>query len=300
MSHLHDTAVVVLGGTSGIGAATAQLLAQEGAAVVIAGRRVPEGESLAGRLGPRASFIACDVLVESEVRELMVQARDRFGRIDGLVNCAGDAGAAGEVASMDLGAVERTLAVHLGGTLVAMKHVAPIMLERGSGSIVNVASIGGRAAGWTGMAYAAAKAAVIQATRCAAIELGEQGVRANSVSPGPILTGIFGKGAGLDPAAADLRARELEPVFSAALASWQPLRRVGIPNDVAAACAWLVSERSCFVNGHDLVVDGGISAGRPVSVSAGERRAMAVVLRGGRETAPAGAGRSAAPAGGDA
>ena len=300
MSHIQDRAVVVLGGTSGIGAATAKLLAEDGAAVVIAGRRVAEGESLAERLGPRASFAACDVLVESEVRELMARARDRFGRIDGLVNCAGDAGAAGGVASVDLGGVERTLAVHLGGTLAAMKHVAPIMLEQRSGSIVNVASIGGRAAGWTGVAYAAAKAAVIQATRCAAIELGEQGVRANSVSPGPILTGIFGKGAGLDPAVADLRARELEPLFSAALASWQPLRHAGIPDDVATACAWLLSDGSCFVNGHDLVVDGGISAGRPVSVSVAERRAMAVVLLGGQETAPAGSGRGAAPAGGEA
>jgi NAD(P)-dependent dehydrogenase (short-subunit alcohol dehydrogenase family) len=159
-----------------------------------------------------------------------------------------------------------------------MKHVAPIMLEQGSGSIVNVASIGGRAAGWTGIAYSAAKAAVIHATRCAAIELGEQGVRANSVSPGPILTGIFGKGAGLDPAVADRRAPELEPLFTRALAGWQPLKRAGVPDDVAPACLWLVSDASRFVNGHDLVVDGGITAGRPVSVSIAERTQMAEVL----------------------
>lgn len=270
--------VVVLGGTSGIGAATAELLAKEGASVVIAGRRMHEGQALAERLGRRASFIACDVLVEPEVKALMAQARERLDRIDGLVNCAGDAGAPGGVSSVDLQHVERTLAVHLAGTLAAMKHVAPIMLEQGSGSVVNVASIGGRIAGWTGIAYSAAKAAVIQATRCAAVELGEQGLRTNSVSPGPILTGIFGKGAGLDSAAADREARALEPVFTSALASWQPLRGAGLPDDVAPACVWLVSDASRFVNGLDLVVDGGISAGRPVSVSMAERTQMAEVL----------------------
>jgi NAD(P)-dependent dehydrogenase (short-subunit alcohol dehydrogenase family) len=283
MSSVHEKAVVVLGATSGIGAATAELLAREGAAVVIAGRRAREGESLAERLGADASFMVCDVLVEEQVQALIARARDRLGRIDGLINCAGDAGAVGGVASLDLSAVQRTLAVHLGGTLVAMKHVAPIMLEQGSGSIVNVASIGGSRAGWTGVAYSTAKAAVIHATRCAAIELGEQGVRANSVSPGPILTGIFGKGAGLEPALADERANELEPLFTAALANWQPLRGAGVPDDVAPACAWLVSDASRFVNGHDLVVDGGICAGRPVSVFAAERSRMAAVLLGANE-----------------
>jgi NAD(P)-dependent dehydrogenase (short-subunit alcohol dehydrogenase family) len=302
MGSVEGKAVVVLGATSGIGAATAELLVQEGAAVVLAGRRAPEGEALAQRLGPSARFIACDVRDESAIAALIATARSRLERIDALVNCAGDAGALGGVASLALEGVERTLAVHLVGTLAAMKHVAPVMLEQGSGSIVNVASIGARIAGWTGVAYSAAKAGVIQATRSAAVELGEHGVRANSVSPGPILTGIFGKGAGLDPAVADRHAPELEPLFSSALRSWQPLRRAGVPGDVAPACAWLVSDASGFVNGLDLIVDGGISAGRPVSVSLSERKRMAEVLLasdnsdGEREAArrqPVRAGRSA-------
>jgi NAD(P)-dependent dehydrogenase (short-subunit alcohol dehydrogenase family) len=276
-------AVVVLGATSGIGAATAQLLVNEGATVVLAGRRIEGGQALASQLGAQASFVSCDVLDESNVAELMRTAQERLGRIDGLVNSAGDAGASGGIASVDRRQLERTLAVHLGGTVTAIKHVAPIMLDQGSGSIVNVASIGGRIAGWTGVAYAAAKAAVIQATRSAAIELGEQGVRVNSVSPGPVLTGIFGKAAGLDPIVADRRASELEPVFTAALASWQALRRAARPEDVAPACAWLLSDAAGFVNGQDLAVDGGISAGRPVSVSLSERGQMAQVLLGARQ-----------------
>jgi NAD(P)-dependent dehydrogenase (short-subunit alcohol dehydrogenase family) len=283
MGLVEQTVAVVIGGTSGIGARTAELLADEGACVLIAGRRRAEGEALAQRLGSPAAFVSCDVLVESDLENLVALARERFGRIDALINCAGDAAPTGGIADVDLGRFQRTLAVHLGGTIAAMKHVAPVMLEQGSGSIVNVASIGGRFAGWTGLGYAAAKAAVIQVTRCAAVELGERGVRANSISPGPILTGIFGKGAGVDPAEADARAGDLEPLFRSALEQWQPLRRAGTPDDVAPAAVWLASDASRFVNGHDLIVDGGISAGRPLSVSIAERAQMAPILLAARE-----------------
>jgi NAD(P)-dependent dehydrogenase (short-subunit alcohol dehydrogenase family) len=278
MGLVEEKVAVVIGGTSGIGAATAELLAGEGASVVIAGRRRPEGEALAERCGPNATFIACDVLIENDIERLVSDARKRFDRIDALVNCAGDAAPTGAVADVDLHRLNRTIAVHLGGVIAATKHVAPLMLEQGSGSIVNVASIGGRLGGWTGLGYAAAKAAVIQVTRSAAVELGERGVRANSVSPGPVLTGIFAKGAGIDPARADERARDLEPLFRSALAPWQPLRRAATPDDIAPAVVWLASDASGFVNGHDLVVDGGISAGRPISIQVAERQQMAPIL----------------------
>lgn len=274
---------VVVGGTSGIGARSAELLVLEGATVVIAGRRRAEGDALAERLGPPAMFASCDVLVESDLQQLMKVARERFGRIDALINCAGDPAPTGSVADLDLERFNRTLAVHLGGVVAGMKHVAPVMLEQESGSIVNIASIGGRLAGWTGLGYAAAKAAVIQVTRCAAVELGERGVRANSISPGPILTGIFAKGAGVDPARADQRAGDLEPLFKSALELWQPLRHAGTPDDVAPAAVWLASDASGFVNGHDLLVDGGISAGRPISVQVAERSQMAQILLAARD-----------------
>jgi NAD(P)-dependent dehydrogenase (short-subunit alcohol dehydrogenase family) len=282
MGVVDNKAVVVLGATSGIGAATAELMAREGADVVLAGRRVHEGEALAERLRAGTSFIVCDVLIESQVEALIAGAHHRLGRLDGLVNCAGEGGVTTAIADVDLDGLKRTLAAHVGGALAAMKHVAPIMIEQQSGSIVNVASIAGRIAGWTGIAYASAKAAVIQATRCAAIELGEHGVRANTVSPGPILTGIFGKTAGLDPAHADRHAGELEPAFREALTNWQSLMRVGVPDDVAPAIVWLISNAAAFVNGHDLIVDGGISAGRPAAISRAERARMADVLASGQ------------------
>lgn len=228
MGMLTGKITVITGGTSGIGAAAARLFAAEGATVVIAGRRKDEGDRLAAELslvaaeGATAEFVRTDVCAEADVQALTGHVTDRFGRLDCLVNNAGTGGTPGGVAAVEMNLFWQTLAVNLGGVVLGMKHAAPVMIEQGSGSIVNVASIGGRFAGWSRLDYSAAKAAVIQLTRWAATELGEHGVRVNSVSPGPVVTGLFGKGAGLDPAEADRTAAALEPLFAGRLASWQP------------------------------------------------------------------------------
>jgi NAD(P)-dependent dehydrogenase (short-subunit alcohol dehydrogenase family) len=281
MGVLDAKVTVIVGGTSGIGAATARAFVAEGARVVIAGRREEPGEKLAAELGPVACFVRTDVTVESDVEAVIAQAVERFGRLDCLVNSAGGGGSPAGVAAVDLARLQATLAVHVGGVVAAMKHAAPVMVTQGSGSIINVASIGGQLAGWTFLDYSAAKAAVLQLTRCAAVELAEQGVRVNSISPGPILTGIFAKGAGIDHAEADRSADTLEPVFAARLDMWQPIRRAGRPADVAAAAVWLGSDASGFLTGQDLAVDGGITAGRPAAVSAADRAELAKVILGG-------------------
>jgi NAD(P)-dependent dehydrogenase (short-subunit alcohol dehydrogenase family) len=263
MGVLDGKVAVITGGTSGIGARTAELFACAGARVVIAGRRAAEGQAQAAKLGPGAEFVRADVSAEADVAALVTGAAERHGRLDCLVNCAGEGGSPGGIATLDLDRLQRTLAIHLGGVAAGMKYAAPVMAAQRSGSIVNVASIGGHIAGWTFLDYSAAKAAIIQLTRCAAAELGAHGVRVNSVSPGPILTGIFGKGAGLDPAQADQDAARLEPVFTARLEAYQPIRRAGVPADVAAAVLWLASDASSFITGQDLAIDGGILAGRP-------------------------------------
>jgi len=270
MGVLENHVNVVVGGTSGIGARIAELSAAQGATVVIAGRRTKEGWELARRLGPASSFVAADVTRESEVAAVIAHAVDRHGRIDSLINSAGVTGFAGSIAAVEFDEFFRMMAVHAGGVLAGMKHAAPVMIEQRSGSIVNIASIGGRLAGWTGHAYAASKAAVIQLTRSAAVELGEHGVRVNSVSPGAVATGVFAKSAGLEPALADRTAGSLQPAFAALLRQWQPIRGTATPDDIAPAAIWLASDAARFVNGHDLVVDGGISAGRPISVALSE------------------------------
>jgi NAD(P)-dependent dehydrogenase (short-subunit alcohol dehydrogenase family) len=248
------------------------LFAAEGAEVVIAGRRHEEGEQLARTLG--ASFFSTDVTVESDVEALIAHAVARFGRLDVMVNNAGAAGGGGGVTDVDLDRFQQTFALHVGGVLLGMKYAARAMLDHEAGSIINIASINGRLAGWASLDYSSAKASVIHLTRCAAVELGEHGIRVNSISPGPILTGIFGKGAGMDPGQADRAAPALESAFLQALEAHQPIRRAGISAYVAPAALWLASDASSFVTGQDLAVDGGISAGRPAAVAIAERATL--------------------------
>jgi NAD(P)-dependent dehydrogenase (short-subunit alcohol dehydrogenase family) len=279
MGELEDKVAVIAGGTSGIGARAAELFVVEGAAVVIGGRRELDGKRLATSLGERACFVHADVTVESDVEQLVAEAVRRFGRLDVVVNNAGFGRVApGGLDTIDLEHFWSIMAVHVGGVLAGMKHAARVMLEQGSGSIINTASIAGRRAGWSGTDYSAAKATVIHLTRCAAIELGERGIRVNTVSPGPIPTGIFGKGAGMDPAHADRTAAQLASTFRDALANHQPIRRAGTPDDVARTMLWLASDASAFVNGQDIAVDGGICAGRPISVSLVERKKLAAAF----------------------
>ncbi len=275
MNVLNGKVAVISGGTSGIGARTAELFVAEGASVVIGGRREMEGKELESRLGSPVRFVRADVAVESDVERLVGQTVDEFGRLDIMVNNAGIGGQPpGSWSAIDIDRFWTVLAVHVGGVVAGIKHAAPVMTQQGSGSIINTASVGGLVAGWTGVDYSTAKAAVIHLTRCAAIELGQHGIRVNSVSPGPIPTGIFGKAAGMDPAAADRTAGQLAPAFEEALSSYQSIRRAGTPDDAAQALLWLAGDASSFVNGQDIAVDGGITAGRPISVSVGERKRL--------------------------
>ncbi len=153
--------------------------------------------------------------------------------------------------------------VLVAGVVHGIKHVAPIMKAQGSGSIINNGSVAGQQAGWSSsIIYSMAKAAVIHLTRCVAMELGESGVRVNSISPGGIATGIFGKALGLP----DDKAEQTAEIVKQALATMQPIKRAGIPDDIAYAAVFLASDESSFINARDIVVDGGLLGGRQWSV----------------------------------
>src|SRR5262249_49594412 len=159
---------VITGGTSGIGARTAELFSCEGARVVIAGRRGAEGEAQAAKLGPPARVGGADGASQAGIAALDPGPPGRDRRRGCLVECGGEGGTPGGIATLDLDRLQRTLAIHLRGTAAGMKYAAPVMAAQRSGSIVNVASIGGHIAGWTFLDYSAAKAAIIQLTRCVA------------------------------------------------------------------------------------------------------------------------------------
>jgi NAD(P)-dependent dehydrogenase (short-subunit alcohol dehydrogenase family) len=281
MGVLDGKAAVIAGGTSGIGARMAELFIAAGAQVMIASPFAEEGEALAAALGAAARFMRTDVSDEPQVAALVAAAVDAFGRLDCMVNNAGIAGLYGGIASLDLGQYERTLAVVLRGAVLGTKHAAAVMLPQGFGSIINTGSVAGSRAGFGPYDYSAAKAAVIHFTRCVAMEVGAKGVRANTVSPGGIVTGIFGKA--LDLPAAEIE-RSLAPL-EAALGAWHPIPRAGLPDDIAQAALFLASDASSFVNGHDLVVDGGLVAGRSWSA---QRAATEQLMRALRPGGPPG------------
>lgn len=259
MARLDGKVCIITGATSGIGRRTAEIFVAEGARVVIAGRREAEGQAVASALGTACDFVRTDVTDEAQVRALVDFAVARHGRVDCLFNNAGGPAPQGGIESIPAEGFDAAIATLLRSVVFGMKHVAPVMVRQRSGSLINNGSVAGHQAGLSSsLIYSAAKAAVIHLTRCVAMQLGEQGVRVNSISPGGIATGMFGKVAGL-PAEQAERTAELA---KGALAAMQPIPRAGLPDDVALAAVFLASDDSTFVNGHDLVVDGGLLGGQ--------------------------------------
>ncbi|MEO1091463.1 MAG: SDR family oxidoreductase [Pseudomonadota bacterium] len=256
-TRLAGKVAIATGGTSGIGRRTVERFVEEGATVVFSGRREREGAAVAAATG--GTFMAGDVTVEADVERTLGAAIDRFGRVDVVMDNAGGPAGQGRLEDLPLEAFDAAMALHVRATLAHIKHAAPIMRAQAAGSIINIASVAGHRAGYSSsVLYGTAKAAVIHLTRLAAMELGEDGVRVNSISPGGIATGIFGKSLGMDPAAADAAADRVK----AALAKLQAIPRAGLTDDIADAAVFLASDEAGFVNGEDMVIDGGLIWGR--------------------------------------
>jgi len=271
---LKDKVAIITGGTSGIGRRTVEIFAEEGASVLIAARREKDGRELAKKLGDKVDFLKTDVSLETDVKRMIDYAVDRFGHLDCLFNNAGASAPYGGIASIPSEGYEYTMSVLLGGVFFGIKHAAPVMCAQSSGSIINTGSVAGILAGYSSIVYSTAKAAVIHLTKVVAMELGESNVRVNCISPGGIATGIFGKGAGLPTDQAEKTAEMMKQV----LTNIQPIRRPGIVDDIAYAAVFLASDESTFINGHNLVVDGGLTGGRLWSVQQEGLNAMRQAL----------------------
>ena len=242
--------VVITGALTGIGRASAVAFAHEGARLVVSGRREAEGKALEAelqRLGVEAAFMVADVRHEDDVRHVVDRTVARFGRLDVAVNTAGTEGQPGPILEQTAESYAATFDTNVLGTLLSMKHELRVMLAQGRGSIINVSSTFGQRGGVGAAVYAASKHAVEGLTQSAALEAAGAGVRVNVVAPGPIDTGMLTRFTGTD-------ARK------AALIAGVPLQRVGRPEEIAQVIVFLASDKSAFITGATIAVDGGKTA----------------------------------------
>lgn len=256
---LDGKVAVVTGGASGIGEGTVQLFAEEGARVLAADILDERGQSVVESIGPSAAYIHADVSKEADVAGAVAHAVERWGRIDAFFNNAGAGGANAGLLEIDEAGYHATMDLLLKGVVFGIKHAARAMLATGGGAIVNTASVAGINAGAGPAIYSVGKGAVVHLTKVAAYELGQHGIRVNCICPGGIATPIFGKAIGLSPEDADKTVDAMAQVMGGA----QPIARSGMPRDIANAALWLSSDDASFVTGHALVVDGGLTLGRP-------------------------------------
>ena len=258
---------VITGGASGIGEGSVRLFAEEGGRVVVADIQDERGHALVESIGGETTYVHANVAVEADVQGAVAHAIDRFGRVDAVFNNAGYGGALGGIMEVDEEEYEQTMGGLLKGVFFGIKHAARAMVAQGDGgAIVNTASVAGVGAGNGPAIYSVAKGAVIHLTKIAAYELGQHNVRVNCICPGGIATPIFGRALGLSPEDAD---KTVEPM-AAVMGQTQPIARSGQPSDIAHAALWLSSDDSTFVTGHALVVDGGLTLGRPRQDEFGE------------------------------
>jgi len=248
MSTLTGKVALLTGGTSGIGRATAILLAEAGAKVVITGRREAEGTEtvrLMHEAGGEGCFIQGDMSQEADIEKAVSETVDRYGTLDIAINNAG-VEITGPITEVERESYDKIFNVNVWGVLASMKHEIPHMLKNGGGSIVNMSSIAGNT-GFPGFSiYIASKHAVEGMTKVAALEYAAEGIRVNAVAPALIDTAMADRIAGT-------RSEESRVEMDA----MHPMARGGEVNEVARAVLWLASDASSFTTGHSLSVDGG-------------------------------------------
>ena len=245
-----ESVALITGALTGIGRATAVVFAQQGAHVVVSGRRDREGEDLAAELqalGAKAEFIRADVRSDDDVRNLIDQTIKHFGRLDIAVNNAGTEGLRGLVTEQTAESYAATFDTNVLGVLLSMKHELRVMLAQGSGSIVNVSSAYGSVGAAGASVYVASKHAVEGLTKSAALEVAGTGVRVNVVAPGTTDTGMLTRFTNTGE-------------NKAALVSTVPIKRLATPEEIAHVIAFVASAHASYMTGASIPVDGGMLA----------------------------------------
>ena len=247
---MHQPVVLITGATAGIGYAAALAFGREGARLVCSGRNDAAGARLVAELrelGAEAEFVRADVADEDQVRRLVDEALSRFGRLDIAVNSAGTEGTPGSIVEQTVESYTATFDANVLGTFLSMKHELRVMLSQKQGVIVNLSSTMGSRGNPQNPMYVASKHAIEGLTKSAALDAIKSNVRVNAVAPGPIDTGMLGRIAGGTDRIA-------------AVAATIPAGRVGTADEVADAILFLASDRSSYITGQILAVNGGKTA----------------------------------------
>jgi NAD(P)-dependent dehydrogenase (short-subunit alcohol dehydrogenase family) len=248
MSQFVGKVVLITGGNAGIGRAAALEFANQGAKVVVSGRREKEGREVIAEikaLGGKAIFVKTDVSKESDVKAMIEQTLATFGRLDCAFNNAGIVQAPTPLPDQTEETYDQIMDINVKGVWLSLKDEIPAMLKTGGGAIVNNSSVGGLVGFATAPVYVASKHAVIGLTKSVALEYATQHVRVNAVAPGTIETRMF---------------RDFAPEVRQMLESAHPMGRIGQPEEIASTVVWLCSDGASFVTGQTVPIDGGYTA----------------------------------------
>ena len=244
MSALEGKVAIVTGASRGIGRAIAEVFAREGARVVICGRKQETLDRVAAEIGPSVKPIACHVGRADQIENMIAATAREFGPVDILVNNAATNISFGPCLEIDETQFDKMIEINLKSAFRLTKAVAPGMCQRGSGSIINIASVAGLRPQWHSLLYSMTKAALIMMTQSYALELGSKGVRVNAIAPGLIQT-VLSEHYWKDDAQRQ------------AVLGKQPIQRLGQPSDVAQLALLLASDKGSYITGQTLTIDGG-------------------------------------------
>lgn len=251
---------LVTGAGTGVGRAVAIALAKAGYSLVLAGRRREMLDKVSGEinaLGAQALAVPTDVSKRESILALFATVKSTFGRLDVLFNNAGTGGANDPADGVTAEGFDAVMHLHVRAALFGMKYAVPLMRAQGGGSIISTASVAGIRTGYGPVLYSIAKAAIVHMTHACAAQLGPENIRVNCICPGLIATNIFAQAFSLPSQLAETR---IEAIAEATKGS-QPIPRGGRGRDIAEAALYLASDGASFVNGHALVVDGGLTLG---------------------------------------
>jgi NAD(P)-dependent dehydrogenase (short-subunit alcohol dehydrogenase family) len=244
---LKGKAAIVTGGGGGIGSAIVRAFAQAGASVACVDLDLSRAQAVAREAGQRCMGIACDVSSESDTKKAVEQAASAFGRVDVLVNGAAGLDPSATVLDLDLAAWNRVFAVNVGGAFLMSRWSIPHMAAAGGGSIIHIASQLGTVGTPGRVAYCSTKGALITMAKAMAADHAQQNIRVNTLSPGGTETDRMLRFGSME------KAREV-------LGSKHVMKRLGLPDEIAAGAVFLASDASSFMTGADLRIDGGYNA----------------------------------------